>query len=199
MRIIVGKQVRQMDAAAVADWTARYPATTIDLGAGDGRFVRHLASRQPGLGVIGVDLCAANLALAARAATANALFVVADALALPDELGRVATRVTMNFPWGSLLRGLLSGHPGLIEGLGAVGRGAATVEISLNAAAFAASGWTLEAGGERVAAVLRGAGAEVGPPRILGPAQLRRCPTTWAKRLAFGRDPRAIQIDAVLA
>jgi hypothetical protein len=33
----------------------------------------------------------------------------------------------------------------------------------------------------------------------MGPEQLRACPTTWAKRLAFGRDPRAIAVDAVIA
>ena len=27
---------------------------------------------------------------------------------------------------------------------------------------------------------------------------LRRCPTTWAKRLAYGRDPRAVCLKAML-
>ena len=199
MRIVNGKHVRQMEAAEVAAWTAGYQATTVDLGAGDGRFVRHLARQHPGQGAIGVDLNEANLRTASRAASGNALFVVADALALPAELSRVATRVTINFPWGSLLRGLLTGHPGLLTGLGAVGSGGTTLEIRLNAGALAEAGWTLEAGRERVAAVLRDAGAQVGATRDLGPADLRRWPTTWAKRLAFGRDPRAVRIDATLA
>jgi hypothetical protein len=33
---------------------------------------------------------------------------------------------------------------------------------------------------------------------MLGAAELRRMPTSWAKRLAFGRDPRAIRIEAKL-
>ena len=199
MRIVKGKQVRRMDAAEVAAWAARYPETTVDLGAGDGRFVRHLARQHPGLGAIGVDLCEANLRLGSRAAADNALFVVADALALPAELGRVATHVTVNFPWGSLLRGLLAGHQGLLAGLAAVARGGATLDIRLNAGALAEAGWTLEAGSERVAAVLRDAGVDVRAMSVLGPAELRRWPTTWAKRLAFGRDPRAVRIEGRLA
>ncbi len=199
MRIVTGKHVRRMDAAEVAAWAAAYQGTTIDLGAGDGRFVRHLARQHPEVGAIGVDLCEANLRIASRAAPDNALFVVADALALPDELPRVATRVTVNFPWGSLLRGLLAGHPGLLAGLGAIARGGTSLEIRLNAGALAEAGWTLEAGSERVTAVLRDAGVNVGATGVLGAADLRRWPTTWAKRLAFGRDPRADRIDAMLA
>ena len=199
MRIVEGKRVRQMGAAELETWTAGYQGTTIDLGAGDGRFVWHLAKEQPGFAAIGVDLCEANLRHASRAAADNALFVVADALALPAELGRVATHVTVNFPWGSLLRGLLAGHQGLLAGLAAVARGGATLDIRLNAGALAETGWTLEAGSERVAAVLRDAGVGVRATSVLGPAELRRWPTTWAKRLAFGRDPRATRIVGTLA
>jgi 16S rRNA (adenine(1408)-N(1))-methyltransferase len=198
MRIVTGKHVRPMDPAGVAAWTASHRQTTVDLGAGDGRFVRHLARQYPEHGAIGVDLCEANLRVASRSGAGNALFVVADALALPGELGRVAARVTVNFPWGSLLRGLLTGHPGLMTGLGAIGNGGASLEIGLNAGALAEAGWTLEAGSERVSAVLRDAGVGVEAIETLGAADLRRWPTTWAKRLAFGRDPRAVRIEARL-
>jgi hypothetical protein len=33
----------------------------------------------------------------------------------------------------------------------------------------------------------------------LGPADLRACPTTWAHRLAFGRDPRALWLHGTRA
>lgn len=199
MRIVGGTGPRRMDAAEVAAWAAGYAAMVVDLGAGDGRFVRRLAGQCPAVGAIGIDLVEASLRPASRTAAGNALFVVADALALPQELGGVATRITVNFPWGSLLRGLLDGHPGLLAGLGLVGRDGVAVEIVVNAGALAEAGWPFAAGGERVAAVLRDAGAAVGPVRLLGPADLRRWPTTWAKRLAFGRDPRAVRIEARLA
>jgi 16S rRNA (adenine(1408)-N(1))-methyltransferase len=199
MHIVKGKQIRQLDAAEVAAWSADYPQMTVDLGTGDGRFVRHLASQNPQAAAIGVDLRPENVRNASRAATANALFVIADALALPEELSRVATHLSINFPWGSLLHGVLSGHPGLLAGLAATGSAGTTLEIRLNSGALAEAGWTLESGGKRVAAVLRDAGFTVAATSLLAAADLRCLPSTWAKRLAFGRDPRALRIAASLA
>jgi 16S rRNA (adenine(1408)-N(1))-methyltransferase len=198
MRVVNGKRVHELDAAAVAAWAAHYDSITVDLGTGDGRFVSGQAQRQPSIGFIGVDLCDANLRAGSRALPGNGLLVVADALALPEEMKGVASRVTVNFPWGSLLRGLLDGHPGLITGLGTVSKGRAILEVSLNGGALAEAGWALERGAERVKQVLRNLGASVEATRVLGPDDLRRRPTTWAKRLAFGRDPRAVTIEATL-
>lgn len=192
MRVVNGKQIKDMDALALAAWRERYAEIVIDLGAGDGRFVRQLAGRHPERGVIGVDLCAANLRAASRAAGKNALFVIADALALPEELHGMATRVTVHFPWGSLLRGLLTGDPRLVQGLRRLGSERTCYEITLNAGALAEAGWAFASGSEQVLANLRPSGFHIDAMRLLSPAELRTLPSTWAKRLAFGRDPRAV-------
>ena len=31
--------------------------------------------------------------------------------------------------------------------------------------------------------------------RVIGRDELKQVPTTWAKRLAFGRDPRAVMVE----
>ena len=61
MRIVHGKEARQMSAAEVAAWAETYPDITIDLGAGVGRFVRQLAEKHPGRGAIAIDLSEATL------------------------------------------------------------------------------------------------------------------------------------------
>jgi hypothetical protein len=66
----------------------------------------------------------------------------------------------------------------------------------VNGEAFAGAGWDAGAGGERIRDTLGSVGFEVGACRRLGPAELRQLPSTWAKRLAFGRDPRAVRIEA---
>lgn len=199
MQSVKGKHVRPLDAAALVGWAARYHDVTIDLGTGDGHFVRHLARTCPAAAVIGVDTCRANLQRSSGTAPENARFVVGDALALPGDLQRLASRLTVNFPWGSLLRGLLDDRGEFLAGLHALGRPGTAIEVRVNAGALAETGWSLEVGTERIAAALRRTGLAVGRPSVLGPAQLRAYPTTWAKRLAFGRDPRALQIVAVLA
>jgi 16S rRNA (adenine(1408)-N(1))-methyltransferase len=194
MERIQGKRSGALDAAALAATASGYGDILIDIGTGDGRFVVRQARACPARLVIGVDACRENLVDASRAAPPNAVFVVADALALPAELTGLATAATINFPWGSLLDGLLDGHAGLLDGLRAITRPGAGLEIRLNAGALAEAGWSLEAGAARARRSLGAAGFAVGPPVGLDAAALRACPTTWAKRLAFGRDPRAVYL-----
>jgi 16S rRNA (adenine(1408)-N(1))-methyltransferase len=104
---------------------ARHAAVTVDLGTGDGRAVLAAAATQPDRLVVGVDASAAAMAEASRRAgrrpgrggLPNALFVLAAAEALPGELEGVAELVTVQFPWGSLLRGLLDADPRVMGGL----------------------------------------------------------------------------------
>ena len=70
--------------------------------------------------------------------------------------------------------------------------------MRLNAGALVEAGRSLEQGGNAVHRVLRAAGFSVASPKFLDAAALRACPTSWAKRLAFGRDPRALYLRAVL-
>jgi 16S rRNA (adenine(1408)-N(1))-methyltransferase len=95
------------------------------------------ATAQPDRLVIGVDANAAGMATASRRAAArpsrgglpNALFVVAAAEALPTELDGVADLVTVHFPWGSLLRGLLGADPATMSSLTRMLRPGATLRL----------------------------------------------------------------------
>ncbi len=194
MEIIRGKCTSFMDARALAPRLAGYEAIHIDMGTGDGRFVRHIAQTGPKRFVIGIDACRENLYEVSRRAPPNTLFVIANAQALPPELYDLAAQVTINFPWGSLLDGLLANDPALLAGLVAVARPHAGLEVRLNAGALAEAGWSLQEGADQVREVLAVNGFDVQPPIALAASELRSIPTTWAKRLAFGRDPRAVYL-----
>ena len=177
-------------------WLEGYAEVLLDLGAGDGKFVVHAARAHRQQFALGVDACRENLRVASRSAPANALFVIANACALPEELYGIATRVTINFPWGSLLAGLLAGDPALMDGLSAVMRPGAQVEVRLNASALAEAGHTLVSGGEQVYERLLEFGFRAARPVRLAADTLRSYPSTWAKRLAFGRAPEAVLVRA---
>jgi 16S rRNA (adenine(1408)-N(1))-methyltransferase len=160
---IRGKTSAKIDAAGlVAAGAAGYGDVLIDVGTGDGRYVLHVARTCPTWFAVGVDACRDNLCKASRKAPPNALYVIANALALPRELGGMASKITINFPWGSLLTGLLDGEPMLLEGLFAIARPRAALEIRLNAGALAEAGYTLESGGARVRLALYEGGFDVG-------------------------------------
>lgn len=197
MEIMRGKQASFMDASALAERLNGYSTVHIDLGTGDGRFVQHMAQADSSRFVIGVDACRENLQDVSRRAQPNTLFVIANAQALPSELYGLASHITINFPWGSLLEGLLADDAGLLTGLAAISQPNAALEVRLNGGALAEAGWSLEEGVQQVRAVLSTNGFSIRPSQAMSANELKTFPTTWAKRIAFGRDPRAMILRGV--
>lgn len=204
MERIVGKHCHEISTEDLRALVAAYSDVLIDLGTGDGRFVLRGAQECPRQLVIGIDACRENLRDASRRAPANTLFLIANALDLPNELTEpagltgLASAITINFPWGTLLTGLLRDESPLLATLHRLARPGATLDVRLNAGALAEAGWSLEAGGDQVRRLARVAGFRLSAPRVLAASDLRSYPTTWARRLAFGRDPRALALTGRL-
>lgn len=192
MERIHGKQIFQLDAADLEQLLTNYDEILIDIGTGDGRFVREMAQERKTRLAIGIDACRENLREGSRRAPANAIFLIARAEQLPHELYGLATHLTINFPWGSLLWGLLDGNTALLQSLAAIARPGARLEVRLNPSALAVAGRALDEGAILVRRNLRDAGFAIEPPVELKTHALRACPTTWARKLAFGREPRAL-------
>jgi 16S rRNA (adenine(1408)-N(1))-methyltransferase len=192
MEGIRGKTVFTIDRPALRALAAAHWEILIDLGTGDGRYVRHVARERADWLVVGIDACRENLRDASRRAPPNAFYLIANALTLPSELAGLATHVTINFPWGSLLGGLLEGEDGLLDGICRLGSNHLHLEVRLNADALHEHGCELVAGADRIRRVLCCAGFDLSGERALGPDELARLPSTWARQLAHGRDPRAV-------
>jgi len=195
METIRGKTSLDMDLTGLKERLANYNRIILDLGTGDGRYVHSLAERNPNWFIIGVDSCRENLHEHSRAKLPNMLFVIANAQDLPRELSGLVSHVTINFPWGSLLESLLAGDPLLMRGLESISSSLASVDIRLNGGALAETGWDLEAGAEQIYNNMLQAGWQVNAPAVMNTDALRNFPSTWAKRLAFGRDPRAVAMN----
>ncbi len=161
------------------------------------------ARAEPGTLVLGVDADARGMAEASsRAARAlrrgglpNARFVVAAAESLPAELAGRADRVTVHFPWGSLLRGVLVDDGTVLDGLAMISKPGAllTLLISLDgrdrlpfvdptddSSAFTALGQRYH-----------DHGFELAEARHATPADIAASGSSWAKRLGAGRTRRA--------
>jgi 16S rRNA (adenine(1408)-N(1))-methyltransferase len=167
---------------------------TIDVGTGDGRAVLATAAAQPATLVLGLDANASAMADASRRAAGparrgglpNAIFVLAAAEAPPRELHSVANRVTVQFPWGSLLRGCLGREPAVAAGLASLLAPAGTLELLLAPAARD----KLDRLPTTPEAVIAGATAAFAPlglavvkARLATDLEIRASGSTWAKRL----------------
>ena len=198
METIRGKASLNLDLTDLYARLANYDRIMLDLGTGDGKFAFCHADKFPNHFVIGVDSCRENLYEHSRAKLPNLLYVIASAQSLSYELHGLVSHITINFPWGSLLESLLDGDYRLLHGLESVACSSVTLDVRLNSGALAEQGWSFEDGSERIFENLTSAGWNLRKPEILDARALRAFPSTWAKRLAFGRDPRAIQLSGCL-
>jgi 16S rRNA (adenine(1408)-N(1))-methyltransferase len=165
------------------------------------------AAAEPDRLVVGVDASAAAMAEASRRAgrrperggLPNALFVVAAAEALPPELDGLAGLVTVHFPWGSLLRGLLAADPAVLGGLARVLAAGGTLSMLVSSTARDAA-----AGVEPIDR--RALDALAGPYGRHGlaltrvwpatPADVAASRSTWGKRLGAGASRPAWRLEA---
>ena len=139
MRIVVGKKTEEMDRDAVSSLARGHRGVLVDVGAGTGKYVYETARQHPDMLCIGMDAEQRNLAQvsararrkAARGGTPNALFVLAAAESPPPELAGLATHVSVNLPWGSLLQGIALGQEALLRTLADIARPGAVLEVLL--------------------------------------------------------------------
>lgn len=105
--------------------TAEGGGVVVDIGTGDGRFVYRLAQANPAKFYIGIDANAKPLEKISTKATrkpakgglANILFVQAAVENLPAELDGAADEIHIHFPWGSLLRAVMTGDESVLQSL----------------------------------------------------------------------------------
>lgn len=203
MRIVKGKKVENI---TFDDWkqiTEGFARIYADVGTGNGRSVLKLARRDSKNLYVGVDPVAPQIAECAVRARKekldNALFVVAAAEALPDELNGAMSAVTVCLPWGSLRDGIVKAEPSVMSGLRKLGRLGAELtvwigyeeqredaEIRRHNLPPLSEGYFRDSASE-----YRDAGFSLSDVSTIGNSELRELESDWAARLASGK-PRQI-------
>ena len=140
-----------------------------------------------------IDSSRRAAAKAARGGRPNALFLVAAAETLPSELSGIAGGVTVNFPWGSLLRGVLAQDMPMLAGLGRLLGPDGRLEAMVSA--VARDGQTLP-GDSDLRAGYRVAGLDLSEYRQATAREIAERSTSWARRLGAGRDRPVWRIAA---
>jgi 16S rRNA (adenine(1408)-N(1))-methyltransferase len=167
----------------------------VDIGTGDGRSVLRRAAAEPTTLLIGIDADAAAMAESSRRAErqrlANACFLAAGAETLADSpLAGVADIVTVTFPWGSLLRGLLGlGEPAVLAGVAAVLAPGGRLELLTSVVAsdgIPGLAVLTRAGHAAIEAAWAGAGMALEGMHEATSADIEASGSTWARRLLRG-------------
>jgi len=110
----------------------------------------------------------------------------------------VATTISINFPFGSLLRALVGDNVEVQRRLFAVAKCGARIDIRVNASAAMGIGLPLDIVHERLWRLARGIAPGSTSVTVEPQAAFRRFPSQWAKRLAYGRPSDVIVASAVM-
>lgn len=213
MDVILGKQMEEIDAAAVRAAVAPYRGVLVDLGTGSGRFVYKVAQHFPDLFCIGLDAVSRELQeyatkvrrSPARGGLPNAMFVRAAAEDTPAELAGLATHLTVNLPWGSLLKGIVLAQPEVMGNLLRLAASQAGLEFLVSyssryepqmMAQLGLPELTREYLEQHLTPAYAAQGIFVQEIALLDNATVRRLPLAWGRRLAFGRERQFVHIIA---
>jgi 16S rRNA (adenine(1408)-N(1))-methyltransferase len=168
----------------------------VDVGAGDGGYVLHRARTKPTTFAVAIDASPDALASGAwrakRSRLANTAFLIEGVERLPRDLGRLADEVTVQFPWGSLLRGLVCGADEIVGPIAGLMKAGAELRVLLSAVERDGLGELLpahvislrDAYGEHGLRLIEAGWASFG--------MVAESHSAWAKRLAVGRARPAI-------
>ncbi len=174
----------------------------VDIGTGDGRFVLDYAKQHPDTLCIGIDASLDGLADASRRAArkparggvSNALFILCAAEQLPKELRGFADIVTINYPWGSLLKAVIEPRVDIMKKIARLAKPNASLRILLNESQQLPSAELVH-----VVTAIKPACLEAGL-RITksGLVDKPLAATTWGQKLVKGSGRQVLQIHAAL-
>ena len=194
---------------------APYAGVTIDVGAGDGRWVYRYASAHVDRCVVGIDPVPENLReLSAKAVRkpergglANVLYVAASIERLPVELRGVADEIFVTLPWGSLMRGIILGDDAVLARLASLATDGATLRVVLNTRIFDdpmpldvrnLPDVTPDYVDETLTPAFAQHGITITETRYMDADEVAAIETTWAKKLSHRHPPRSVLIEATV-
>jgi 16S rRNA (adenine(1408)-N(1))-methyltransferase len=189
-------------AEALLAHAAGYAEVWFDAGAGDGLFAYRAARERADRLCIALDPVAENLAKADKKAARkaskggvdNLVLLVGAAEMLPEALGGFASMLTVNYPWGALLRGVAEPLAEVLAPLARLLKPGGRFQILLNQQVFddtplrdrlTLPPLTEAHVDERLAAAYEGVGLAITERRLLGD-QAPPVRTSWGQRLTLG-------------
>ena len=215
MEVIKGKRTFQMGPAEFRKLVSGYPRVIVDIGTGDGKFVYEMSRAHPEWFYIGIDPARENLEEYSakiyrkpnKGGLSNALYLIASVEDLPTELEGLAEVIYINFPWGRLLEAVILADQQMLLNVAMISNPGASMEMLINTGIFRSPipirvqglpELTLDYIDRILVPAYAKADITIVQRRALSEKGMTEVRTTWAKRLAYGKDPSTFYLQAVV-
>lgn len=214
MEKVEGKRRHPISSGEIVALASGYERRLIDVGCGDGRFVLRAAREDPACLCIGIDANADAMRESARRAAAkparggapNAIYVVSSVEAMPGDLTGVATRLTIQFPWGSLQRLLIEPDLAMLRKIARLAVDGAAFSVLINLTVFDSPDYTAGLNlppldESRFRSELMPAWAQVGllVQSVTTQRESAEAPSSWGKRLVKGSGREVLAIAGTVS
>lgn len=204
MNILDGKNLKSIDSLQLESTVAGFDKICVDIGTGDGRNIYRKAKAEPGTFFIGIDPVKDNMEEIAvklnkkpeKGGLKNVVLAVAAAENMPPELHRIADTVTVLFPWGILLEGVVKPIDEFIDAVAETAKSGGKFEfITTYSPAYEENTIETRAMPElsidyfngEYTEILKKHGLIVESVEMLDNEFVKGFDSKWARRLAFGR------------
>ncbi len=208
-RCVKRGQVLLTDPSQLRQLISGFERVLIDVGTGDGLYPYREAKKDSGLLCIGIDPVEKTLIKVSgrigrkpsRGGVNNLVLMVASVDTLPQVLNRSATRLTVLFPWGSLLAGLSLPEQDTLARLRALLKTGGDFEVLLNMQVFEDTAYRGRKGlpsldsADHLKPAWAAAGFEINHWEFLAPGSLP-AQTTWGQKLTLGSGRNTMHINA---
>lgn len=142
IRRLHGNNIENISTSFFRDKCNEFNKVHIDIGTGDAKFIYKLAKENPQNLYVGIDSSCDVMGFIAwkvkRKPSRGGLVVqnlellhmpVED---IPDEFSKIAHYITINYPWGSLLKGITDPDPKMIETISKISHVKAEIFLNFN-------------------------------------------------------------------
>lgn len=201
MKIVEGNKTYEINKDELLQKTSGYEEVVVDVGTGDGRFIHKNATKNPHIFYIGIDPSETQIKTYSKKSVKerlkNTLYVTASIELLSKELFGIATKVIINFPWGSLLGGIAKADEKTIFNLAGMLREKGELEITFGYSEKAEPTETERLGLENidlktlennVIKMFENMGFKLEFIETLEKDEIFEIESSWAKKLKFGQE-----------
>lgn len=204
MKILNGNKIIEITHTELMDRIQGFKKVIFDIGTGDGEFVYRKAKTNPDTIYIGIDSSVDGMVENAVRASKkpqkgglnNALYIISNAYALPQQLNGIADEIYINLPWGSLRDGMIKGDDALLENIRKVSKPNAVLHITITYSDLYEKNQielrqlpdlTMDYFKSSLVWKYREHGLNIKDIKILDNEALKKLDTKWSKKLGFGR------------
>jgi 16S rRNA (adenine(1408)-N(1))-methyltransferase len=211
MIVLQGKKSTSMNKEELYNIIKPFNEILVDIGTGDGTFIYKMAKENQNYFCIGIDSAGDNMSLSSKkivkkpqkGGLKNALFVVSSIEQLPFELNNIASHLYVNFPWGSLLEGVVKGNDDVLSKIALISKNNAFLTITTTYSVYYEETEIIKRGlpklsfeyfNNELAKEYERHGIKIKNVVLLKCDDLKDYNSQWAKKLAFGKEREIFKI-----